>query len=50
MGVYARYPSSEMGEDALESVLYTLKAMSDGGMHDHIGQVREHGDTPTYTL
>lgn len=38
--VYARYPSSEMGQEALKSILFTLKAMSKGGIHDHIGQVR----------
>ena len=30
-----------MGERALETVLFTLKAMANGGMHDHVGQVRE---------
>ena len=39
LGVYARYPSSPMGERALETVLFTLKAMANGGMHDHVGQV-----------
>ena len=28
-----------MGERALETVLFTLKAMANGGMHDHVGQV-----------
>ena len=37
--IYARYPSSEMGDGALASVLFTLEAMSNGGIHDHIGKV-----------
>lgn len=36
--VNARYPSSPMGERALEIVCFTLKAMANGGIHDHIGQ------------
>ena len=30
-----------MGERALETVLFTLKAMANGGMYDHVGQVSE---------
>ena len=41
LGVFARYPNSPMGERALETVLFTLKAMAKGGMHDHVGQVRK---------
>ena len=37
--IYSRYPSSEMGESALSTVLFTLEAMRNGGIHDHIGQV-----------
>ena len=39
LGVFSRYPNSPMGERALETVLFTLKAMANGGMHDHVGQV-----------
>lgn len=28
-----------MGESALHMTLRTLKAMANGGMHDHVGQV-----------
>ena len=38
--VYSRYPNSAMGEGALKMTLFTLKAMANGGMHDHVGQVR----------
>ena len=30
-----------MGERALEMVSFTLRAMANGGIHDHVGQVRE---------
>ena len=40
LGVFARYPNSPMGERALEMVVFTLKAMANEGMHDHVGQVR----------
>jgi len=36
---YSSYPNSAMGERALEMTLFTLKAMANGGMHDHVGQV-----------
>ena len=39
LGVYSRYIGSPMGERALETVLFTLRAMAKGGMHDHVGQV-----------
>ena len=39
--VYARYLGSAMGERALEMTLFTLRAMANGGMHDHISQVGE---------
>lgn len=38
--VFARYPSSTMGEKARDMTLMTLRAMANGGMHDHIAQVR----------
>ena len=41
LGVFSRYPNSPMGERALETVLFTLKAMFNGGMHDHVAQVRD---------
>jgi uncharacterized protein len=34
---YARDPASESGEHALEMVLFTLRKMAAGGMHDHVG-------------
>src|SRR5690242_13369867 len=34
---YARDPSSESGKHALEMVLFTLRKMAAGGMHDHVG-------------
>ena len=34
---YARDPKSESGKHALEMVLFTLRKMAAGGMHDHIG-------------
>ena len=37
--VFSKYPESTMGETALENTLKTLRAMADGGIHDHIGQV-----------
>lgn len=37
--VYNRYPSSEMGENSLTIALKTLRAMANGGIHDHIAQV-----------
>ncbi|KAL5473990.1 hypothetical protein EMCRGX_G028560 [Ephydatia muelleri] len=36
--LFARYPSSPMGERALEMVSFTLRAMANGGIHDHVGQ------------
>ena len=38
--VYARYLGSTMGERALEMTLFTLRAMANGGMHDHVSQVQ----------
>ncbi|CAI8035529.1 Spermatogenesis-associated protein 20 [Geodia barretti] len=35
---YARYIGSEMGQSALDMVLVCLRAMNNGGIHDHIGQ------------
>ena len=32
-----------MGARALEMTKFTLRAMADGGMHDHVGQVGEEG-------
>ena len=43
--VYSRYPNSAMGEGALKMTLFTLKAMANGGMHDHVGQVRMYVHT-----
>ena len=37
--VYARYLGSAMSERALEITLFTLRAMANGGMHDHVSQV-----------
>ena len=34
---YARDPKSDAGRQALEMVLFTLRKMAAGGMHDHIG-------------
>jgi uncharacterized protein YyaL (SSP411 family) len=34
---YARSRSSRDGKDALEMVLFTLRKMAAGGMHDHLG-------------
>jgi uncharacterized protein len=34
---YARDPKSDSGKQALEMVLFTLRKMAAGGMHDHIG-------------
>src|SRR2546429_8573056 len=34
---YARDPKSDAGKHALEMVLFTLRKMAAGGMHDHIG-------------
>ena len=48
LGVYARYPNSPMGERALEIVLFTLKAMANGGMHDHVGQVKHKSDSKSF--
>jgi uncharacterized protein YyaL (SSP411 family) len=41
LGVFSRYPNLPMEERALETVLFTLKAMANGGMHDHVSQVSE---------
>jgi uncharacterized protein YyaL (SSP411 family) len=35
---YACYIGSEMGQSALDMVLACLRAMNNGGIHDHIGQ------------
>jgi uncharacterized protein len=35
--VYARDPKSDAGKHALDMVLFTLRKMAAGGMHDHIG-------------
>jgi uncharacterized protein len=35
--LYARDPKSDSGNQALEMVLFTLRKMAAGGMHDHIG-------------
>ena len=48
LGVFARYPNSPMGERALETVLFTLKAMANGGMHDHVGQVKHKSDNKSF--
>ncbi len=37
--VYGRYPSSPMGEGARDMTLATLRAMANGGIHDHVAQV-----------
>ncbi len=37
--VYSRYPSSSMGENARDMTLATLRAMANGGIHDHVAQV-----------
>jgi uncharacterized protein len=34
---YARDPESESGKHTLEVILFTLRKMAAGGMHDHIG-------------
>jgi uncharacterized protein YyaL (SSP411 family) len=34
---YARDPKSDAGKQALEMVLFTLRKMAAGGMHDHVG-------------
>ncbi len=34
---FARDPKSDSGKQALEMVLFTLRKMAAGGMHDHIG-------------
>ncbi len=39
--VYGRYPSSPMGEGARDMTLATLRAMANGGIHDHVAQVTE---------
>jgi uncharacterized protein YyaL (SSP411 family) len=36
--IYGRYPGSAMGSRALEMTLFTLNAMNNGGIHDHISQ------------
>ena len=38
--MHARYIGSDMGQSALEMTLNCLRAMSNGGIHDHVGQVR----------
>jgi uncharacterized protein len=35
--IHARAPQSESGKHALEMVLFTLRKMAAGGMHDHLG-------------
>ncbi len=35
--VYARHSETTMGKHALEMVLFTLRKMAAGGMHDHLG-------------
>ncbi len=35
--VYARNPEAPAGKHALEMVLFTLRKMAAGGMHDHLG-------------
>ena len=37
--VYARYIGSDMAQKALEMTLSTLRAMANGGIHDHVAQV-----------
>ena len=32
---------SQMGDKALENTLRTLRAMANGGIHDHVGQVSQ---------
>ncbi len=35
--LHARHPETTMGKHALEMVLFTLRKMAAGGMHDHLG-------------
>ncbi|XP_049854444.1 spermatogenesis-associated protein 20 [Schistocerca gregaria] len=36
--IHARNPSSEIGKNALDMCLFTLKKMAKGGIHDHVSQ------------
>lgn len=38
--MYARQPNVESVRPCLHMSVYTLKKMSFGGIHDHVGQVR----------
>lgn len=38
--MYARQPNGDLARLCLHMCVYTLKKMSYGGIHDHIGQVR----------
>lgn len=38
--MYARQPNADLARLCLHMCVYTLKKMSYGGIHDHIGQVR----------
>lgn len=37
--MYARQPNAESARPCLHMSVYTLKKMSFGGIHDHVGQV-----------
>lgn len=37
--MYARQPNGESARHCLHMSVYTLKKMSFGGIHDHVGQV-----------
>lgn len=38
--MYMRQPNEELAQHCLHMCTYTLRKMSYGGIHDHIGQVR----------
>lgn len=38
--MYARGPTGEMGKQCLNMCLHTLQKMANGGIHDHVGQVK----------
>lgn len=38
--MYARQPNGDLARLCLHMCVYTLKKMSYGGIHDHVGQVR----------
>ena len=39
MNYHSSHPETENGKKALEMTLKILDAMSNGGIHDHVGQV-----------